>query len=90
MIKNLGLDLEFWNYVVSSFSFEDILSRLFLWFVFIESLIWVLVEGIYFLGFLVFSLPYPWSGLRKEEFEVIHSFEKSYIRKFISFKRREH
>ena len=52
-------------------------------------MIWALVEGINFLGLLVFSLSCPWSGLRKEEFEVIHSFEKSYIRKFIAFKRRE-
>jgi hypothetical protein len=50
----------------------------------------VLVEGIDFLGSLVFSLPCPWSGLRKEEFEVIHSFEKKYIRKFSAFKKREH
>jgi hypothetical protein len=60
---------------VSSFAFEEKLSCHFLIFVFIESLIWVLIEAIDFLGFLVFSLPCPWSGSRKKEIEVIHSFE---------------
>ena len=58
-------------------------------FTFVERLIWVLVEGINFLRLLVYSLSCPWSSIRKEEFEVIHCFEKPYIRKFLAFKRRE-